>query len=398
MDTEGIRFGIGDEKAAPLLLASISSSFSSNDRKIPFPRIPLPGLAFPSMPIGGDPSSSRRKNVSPMRPDLSQAGAEVQKIVALVGGALLAHFGQAIQRVSLARSSFQPSLKFPFLENHQRATETYREPEALALNLIERGRDYERRLDVRAAVQCFEEAVRLTPSNVVALCFASKMWSDLTFYHDVKSVRERQLVNMKALEYSERAIAAHPQHPGGYVSTCVSKGRLALFMDNRNKVRLAKEAQEAAELAIKYGPDNDLAHHVMGRWHYEMSRLNPITRTAVRFLYGTTLNSGTKEDALAAYNRASDLAPDRLLHHAEAGRVLFEMGRMSAAKERLNRALECDVDDINSWQTRMDVERLIAMIERRPYRQPSLVPPGIGATNLSTATLLGVSESTVKGR
>lgn len=94
---------------------------------------------------------------------------------------------------------------------------------------------------------------------------AAKQWSDLTFYYDVKSDRERQLVNAKAIEYAERAVEVAPLSVHGHVASCVSKGRLALFTDNRTKVRLAKEAQDAARLAITLDPDSDLAHHLMGR-------------------------------------------------------------------------------------------------------------------------------------
>lgn len=266
----------------------------------------------------------------------------------------------------------------------------------LAANLAARGMEYERSLDVRAAVQCFEEAVKLSPGDLVCLCMAAKQWSDLTFYHDVATDRERQVVNLKALEYAERAISHHPDSPGGYLGACISKGRLGLFMDNRTKVKLAKEAREAAQTAINLGPDNDIAHHLMGRWHYEMSKLNVVVRTIVRVMYGTELQPGTKEDALKSYNKAIELAPERLVHKVEAGRVLLELGQKEDAKKILEAALECDVEDINAWQTRFDAEMLLAQINRRPWVRPSLVPPGIATSGtpaaLSTSALLGLSE------
>jgi len=36
------------------------------------------------------------------------------------------------------------------------------------------------------------------------------------------------------------------------------------------QVKLAFEAQEEASLALACDPNNDLAHHLQGRWHYEM--------------------------------------------------------------------------------------------------------------------------------
>jgi hypothetical protein len=47
---------------------------------------------------------------------------------------------------------------------------------------------------------------------------------------------------------------------------CVSRGRLALVSDNRTLVALAAQAQEDARVALELAPDNDVAHHLFGRW------------------------------------------------------------------------------------------------------------------------------------
>jgi len=44
------------------------------------------------------------------------------------------------------------------------------------------------------------------------------------------------------------------------------------------QVRLAKEAQEAARTAVELDDSNDLAHHLMGRWHFEMAQINFVLR------------------------------------------------------------------------------------------------------------------------
>ena len=69
-------------------------------------------------------------------------------------------------------------------------------------------------------------------------------------------------------------------------------GRLALLSDNKTKVKLAHDAREEAVMALALEPSNDLAHHLMGRWHYEMANLNVVVRTLVRVMYGTALASG----------------------------------------------------------------------------------------------------------
>ena len=296
------------------------------------------------------------------------------------------------RRASFINPSFSDSFSLPW-KQHCHERETIRATRELAESIANRGLDYERGLDVRAAVQCFEEAVKLQPDDLVHLCLAAKQWSDLTFFHDVTTERERQVVNRKAIEFAERAIALHPQSPGGYLGVCVAKGRLALFTDNKTKVKLAKEAHEAAHNAVKFGPENDIAWHVTGRWHAEMAKLNVVVRTIVKVMYGTSLESGSKEDALRAYKRAIELAPERLIHYVEAGRVLVELNRKEEARRYLEASLEKEVEDINAWQTRHDAEELLAKLKNSRWERPSNTPPNVpdrrDHTKFSTTALLG---------
>jgi hypothetical protein len=223
---------------------------------------------------------------------------------------------------------------------------------------------------------------------------------------------------------------------------------------------LAKEAQQCAYAAIAADPGSDVAHHLMGRWHYEMAQINGLLRALVRIMYGTALAPGTRQDALASFRRAVELAPGRLIHRVEAGRVHLELGQVAEGVEqlevrragcwaaparsalparpfrlaarpraavmagtaaccrglpsvhppppsicrsspRVQAALECEVEDINAWHTRMDAEKLLAQVRRQPWKQPSLVPPhaqqqererggagGAPAASMSTAALL----------
>jgi len=50
------------------------------------------------------------------------------------------------------------------------------------------------------------------------------------------------------------------------------------------------------------------------RWHWEMAQLNVVARTLIRLAFGTALPSGTHQDALESYARATELNPGRLIH------------------------------------------------------------------------------------
>jgi hypothetical protein len=89
---------------------------------------------------------------------------------------------------------------------------------------------------MRARAPPCSRAVTLEPGNREYLCRLAKQWSDLT-YEDGATVEAIQEVNAKAIEYAERVIAMAPAAPDGYMASCVSRGRLALFSDNKAKAR-----------------------------------------------------------------------------------------------------------------------------------------------------------------
>ena len=93
------------------------------------------------------------------------------------------------------------------------------------------------------------------------------------------------LAHLQAIELDDTLALPH-------IAACTSMGRLALLSDNKTKVRLAHDAREEAVTALALEPSNDLAHHLMGRWHYEMANLNVVVRTLVRVMYGTALAPG----------------------------------------------------------------------------------------------------------
>lgn len=98
-------------------------------------------------------------------------------------------------------------------------------------------------------------------------------------------LQRQMLTLLQAIELDGAAALPH-------IAACTSMGRLALLSDNKTKVKLAHDAREEAVMALALEPSNDLAHHLMGRWHYEMANLNVVVRTLVRVMYGTALASG----------------------------------------------------------------------------------------------------------
>jgi len=63
-------------------------------------------------------------------------------------------------------------------------------------------------------------------------------------------------------------------------------------------------------------------------------QLNFMVRALIKVVFGATLAPGSHVEALAAYERAVDLAPQRLIHRVELARAALRLGQtMRAARE-----------------------------------------------------------------
>lgn len=262
-------------------------------------------------------------------------------------------------------------------------------PDTLCQQAIEQGLAAEHAMDMRKAVLCFEEVTKQLPKNAHYRSMLSKQWTDCT-YLDVSPSNEqltddnRRQFNISAMEHAKEAIELDDTLALPHIAACTSMGRLALLSDNKTKVRLAHDAREEAVTALALEPSNDLAHHLMGRWHYEMANLNVVVRTLVRVMYGTALAPGSHHDALESYQTAVSLAPARLIHRVELGRTLDRLGRKEQARQELEAALELDVEDINAFCQRQDA---LSLLKRMPK-----APPRVAATPTGMDTDMSASD------
>jgi hypothetical protein len=102
---------------------------------------------------------------------------------------------------------------------------------------------------------------------------------------------------------------------------------MALYSEEpRRRVALANRIRASAEAALALDAREDGAHHVLARWHLELALLNPVLRLLVRHVLRGDVNASV-DTALAHYAMAAELAPGRLVHHAELGKALLRVGR-----------------------------------------------------------------------
>ncbi|MEN9841665.1 MAG: hypothetical protein RL376_1465 [Verrucomicrobiota bacterium] len=202
--------------------------------------------------------------------------------------------------------------------------------------VLARARAAEARFEVAAALALYREADALQPDNPVTLQKIAQQLSDLGL--TVASDAERKAQAEQALVYAERAVQLAPDNAVNVLSLAICYGKMGVYSDTRTKIEYSRKVREAALRAIAIDPNYDWAHHVLGRWHYEVASLGATTRFFVRLIYGG-LPEASKEEAVRQLEKAVALAPQRVPHHLELAFAYLALGRETEARASFERGL-----------------------------------------------------------
>jgi len=202
--------------------------------------------------------------------------------------------------------------------------------------LLAEARAAEEGLDSRRALELYLAADRARPDDAGILQKIARQYSDLIV--DLSTDDDRRRYAQTALDYARRSVALEPRNPENVLSLAICHGKLAVYSDLRTKIKYSRLVKEDAERALGLDPNYAWAHHVLGRWHYEVATLSATARVLVRLFYGGFPPASTAS-AIQSLQRAIELEPDELAHHLELGLALAADGKKDKARLQLERGL-----------------------------------------------------------
>ncbi|MFM8603315.1 MAG: hypothetical protein ACKOC2_04380 [Gemmatimonadota bacterium] len=163
-----------------------------------------------------------------------------------------------------------------------------------------------------------------------------------------------------AARWADSAARLAPRDPDVRVVRAIAAGRKALSLGPRDRVQYAVLVRDEVLAALAISPDHAGAHHVLGMWHAEILRLNPVARFAAKTLLGASVFAEADwEKAERALQRAVALEPDRITHRLDLAGVLADRGNVAGARtqyEWITRANPREYND-RTYQ-RLAAERL----------------------------------------
>lgn len=229
-----------------------------------------------------------------------------------------------------------------------------------AASLLGRAAQLESQFREEEALPLYQQVIRLQPDQVFALCRCSDLSCRVG---NRLADKGKKIEYFKAgYAYARSAWRLDSTNSEVNIAMAFSLARMALIQSGKERVTTAKDIRRYAENAIRYDPKSYKAWHILGRWNYEVSSLNPIEKFFARLFYGA-LPEASLGEAIAGYEKSKALKPDFMLNYYELARCYRREGQKDKAI-RLLRQMDALKDGMyDDRQVRQQGRRLLKELE-----------------------------------
>ena len=208
---------------------------------------------------------------------------------------------------------------------------------------IQKGDEAYAKLNNQAALNAYQKAVELDPNNYEALWKLSRAYVDVG--ETLKDKDKRREYFEKAEEFARKAIEVNPDGSKGHLTLSIALGRVALDASPKERIRLSKEIKAEVDKALQLDPNDDIAWHVLGRWHRKLATLSWIEKKFANIFLGGVPKEASLEKAVEAFQKAIELNPGHINHHLELAITYEKMGQKEKAIAEYKKVLELPIKD-----------------------------------------------------
>jgi tetratricopeptide (TPR) repeat protein len=222
-------------------------------------------------------------------------------------------------------------------------------------NLLSQSVIAENKSDTTGAFKILSEAEPLT-TNCADLCALTKRYCDLM--HDTDSPELQKTLAEKALTCARRAVQADPKSATAHLCVAVGYVKNFPYADNRTKVEWSKGIKTECETAIALDPKQDVGYYLLGRWNFGVANMNFIYKGLVKIIYGG-LPEASDEAAIENFKKAIALNPNRIIHHAELGKVYVATDQNELARAEFKKCANLKPMDRDDADAQREAAKLL---------------------------------------
>jgi tetratricopeptide (TPR) repeat protein len=196
--------------------------------------------------------------------------------------------------------------------------------------LIQQADQSESQGETEAAIKSLKAADNASPQNPQIEKRLCRLYA--RHIQEISDQTEKRKDAETALEIGKKAVSQIPNDAQAHIGLAAAYGQICWFVDEKTRIEYSKQIYLQATKGLELDPTNDYGHLILARWNFELATLNPVLKEIAELVYGQ-MPAASTQAALIHFRKAIELAPQRIIHHAEYAKALETLGEKIEARE-----------------------------------------------------------------
>jgi len=236
-----------------------------------------------------------------------------------------------------------------------------------AQEFILKGDEFYAQFDDQKALEQYLEALKVDPNHYAALWKTARAYVDLGDQLEpaLKDLKEQQMsYYQNGEDYARRAVKVNAKDTWGFFQLSAAMGKKLLLMGKKDQVKMSKEVRGYIDKSIALDPENDLAHHALGRWHRRMAEIGGMKRLLGGLFYGG-IPKGSFEESEKSLRRAVEIKPGYGNHHLELGRALLAQDKHKEAAMEFQACLDAPIITSKCHLYKKEAQKELSEVQKK---------------------------------
>lgn len=227
--------------------------------------------------------------------------------------------------------------------------------------LLKEAENLERSLKEPEALDKYKLILAGDPTNIKALVKSAEL--SCMIGARIENKNDKRLNFESALSFAKRALTADNNNADANYAIAMVSGKMTeIETDNKKIVSYARDVKLYADKAIIINPKHAKATFTEGRWHFEMTTLNSLKRTAAKIFFGG-LPTATLDSAIIYMEKCKTLDPYLVINYYYLNKAYKEDNKPTKQIELLNKMIKLPTRTIDDVAMKAEATKELAALQ-----------------------------------
>jgi tetratricopeptide (TPR) repeat protein len=227
--------------------------------------------------------------------------------------------------------------------------------------LIAAGDSAYKNFDNPGALAFYAQVLEKDSSNYEASWKLARAYVDVG--ETLSDKEERKAYYKMAESLANHAVEINPEGSKAHLYLSIAIGRVALDAGKKEQVRLSKEVKASVDRALELDPNDDIAWHVLGRWHRKMATLGWVQKKFANIFLGGIPKEASVDSSARCFEKAVAINPDHINHHLELGLTYEELKEKEKAIKQYELVLNLPKNDADDDEHKKFAEERLKKLQ-----------------------------------